>query len=321
MRKWASSRWGSHVQFLELCVESQECAVKFHRLFEFGLNPKPPTKTTGSRVVNGYIPGRDYMPVGYGQLGCSGFVISDAHGRFVTKKTSAYLQYGERAFRHVEAIIEEVLAQEREAAHQQRKPGEAAPQVTRMEREQPAVGTEANPIELESSSSTSAIKQEECDRKRPRKTIESISDKTDGLLSESSATTVTAPLSSSRELTNSPTSTALVDGLVQAPASCGVEAMDDEHEICTASFNRALKDPSLEHLQELYELLRAHFQHEEDLIAQYSTETPDMLASPFSVLSSHRKDHTRILTIAVRELQRIGLGGEAAAADGCTPSG
>ena len=174
MRKWASSRWGEHVQFLELCVESQECAVKFHRLFEFGLNPKPPTNntttkttTTGRRVVNGYIPGRDYMPVGYGQLGCSGFVISDAHGRFVTKKTSAYLQYGERAFRHVEAIIEEVLAQEREAQQQQRKPGEAAPQVTRMEREQSTVvGTEANPIELESSSSTSAIKQEECDRKR-----------------------------------------------------------------------------------------------------------------------------------------------------------
>ena len=115
-----------------------------------------------------------------------------------------------------------------------------------------------------------------------------------------------------------------MDGLVQAPASCGVDAMDDEHEICTASFNRALKDPSLEHLQELYELLRAHFQHEEELIAQYSAETPERLASPFSVLSSHRKDHTRILTIAVRELQRIGLGGEAAAttaADGCTPSG
>jgi hypothetical protein len=46
------------------------------------------------------------MPVGFGQLGCSGFVVSDEHGRFISRKTKAYLQYGEGAFRDLEKVVE-----------------------------------------------------------------------------------------------------------------------------------------------------------------------------------------------------------------------
>jgi hemerythrin len=60
-------------------------------------------------AINSYIPGRSYMPVGYGQLGCSGFVIADARGNFVSRKTKAYLQYGENAFRDVEVILERLV--------------------------------------------------------------------------------------------------------------------------------------------------------------------------------------------------------------------
>ena len=42
----------------------------------------------------------------FGQLGCSGFIISDEKGYFVSRKTRAYLQYGELAFDHVEQILE-----------------------------------------------------------------------------------------------------------------------------------------------------------------------------------------------------------------------
>jgi len=45
------------------------------------------------------------MPVGFGQLGCSGFVISDPHGYFVSRKTRAYLQHGENAWSHVEELL------------------------------------------------------------------------------------------------------------------------------------------------------------------------------------------------------------------------
>ncbi len=41
----------------------------------------------------------------FGQLGCSGFVISDKDGCFVSRKTKAYLQYGEAAFSDVEDLL------------------------------------------------------------------------------------------------------------------------------------------------------------------------------------------------------------------------
>lgn len=58
-----------------------------------------------TKVVNGYIPSRGYMPVGYGQLGCSGFIVSDKDGCFLSKKTMAYLQFGEAAFNYVESLL------------------------------------------------------------------------------------------------------------------------------------------------------------------------------------------------------------------------
>jgi hypothetical protein len=44
-------------------------------------------------ALNCFIPSRAYMPQGYGQLGCSGFVVSDGDGNFVSRKTAAFLQY------------------------------------------------------------------------------------------------------------------------------------------------------------------------------------------------------------------------------------
>lgn len=52
------------------------------------------------------------MPVGYGQLGCSGFIVSDKDGNFVSRKTRAYLQFGEAAFKHVESLLAELIPAE-----------------------------------------------------------------------------------------------------------------------------------------------------------------------------------------------------------------
>lgn len=51
------------------------------------------------------------MPVGYGQLGCSGFIISDGNGCFVSRATKRFLDYGEEAFRHVEDILRPMLVE------------------------------------------------------------------------------------------------------------------------------------------------------------------------------------------------------------------
>ena len=91
MEAWARSN--PDVRFLCVCVESKQVAMAFHHMFQF------------NKAMNAYIPSRPYFPVGYGQLGCSGFIISDKDGYFVSRKTRAFLQYGEDAFNHVETLL------------------------------------------------------------------------------------------------------------------------------------------------------------------------------------------------------------------------
>ena len=259
MRHWASTI--PNVQFLEVCVVDSSVALDFHRSFGFGHNPEENDLDVNPVVVNGWIPSRHYMPVGYGQLGCSGFVISDDKGNFVTKRTPAYLEYREGAFRHVESILADLLVEM--ASEEEKKQGEA-PKKTSMERIPPAM---------------SPKRQSDCKKQKKESSSQSSSSR------EASPTTVTKP--------------------IEAPPSVGVDSMDAEHQICTDSFNRALKDPTFETLQEVYLLLRNHFLHEEDLIAKYAINDPEQLHSPFSAFTSHRKDHGRILSIAARELARV----------------
>lgn len=96
MERWARAM--PEVQFLAVCVESLGVARWFGQQFQF------------RNTVNAFIPSREYMPHGYGQLGCSGFIISDERGCFISRKTKAFLQYDEEAFRDVENILAKHLA-------------------------------------------------------------------------------------------------------------------------------------------------------------------------------------------------------------------
>ena len=97
MEYWARS-FSEDVQFLCVCVDTQGVAIQFGQMFQF------------QKVINCYIPSRRYLPVGYGQLGCSGFIVINKDGTtFLSRKTRAYLQYGEDAFPHVEEILSKEL--------------------------------------------------------------------------------------------------------------------------------------------------------------------------------------------------------------------
>jgi len=104
-------------------------AEYFHRMFHF------------NRVVNCYIPSRNYFPEGYGQLGCSGFIVSDVEGCFVSRKTAAFLQYGEEAFRALEMMLAKLVSVEdgEEETHFKNEDGCAnanvAPTSVRMNRD------------------------------------------------------------------------------------------------------------------------------------------------------------------------------------------
>lgn len=232
MEAWAKSI--PHVQFVCVCVESKQVGMAFHHMFQF------------ENVINGYIPSRGYMPVGYGQLGCSGFIVSDKDGCFVSRKTKAYLDYGEGAFRHVEQLLEELVP---------------------------------TPTLPEPEPEVAEISKENEVKKDVKKKMR-----------------------------------------MDPPASVNVDSMDDEHKECTDSFNNVMNDPTFDNFQKLYNILKSHFDHEEELIAEYYSEktnhhndpssssapsSSSSMSSSFSALTSHKMDHQRMLNMAQTELQRV----------------
>lgn len=97
MEAWARGPLGGRADFLCICVDERAVAEMFGRMFEF------------TSCVNGWIPSQADMP-SYGQLGCSGFILVNGDGSFVSKRTSAFLQQGEGAFRDLEQRLLPLLA-------------------------------------------------------------------------------------------------------------------------------------------------------------------------------------------------------------------
>lgn len=92
MELWASGGLGNFVDFLCICVDEKHVAESFGQMFKF------------TSVINGWIPTRNDMP-NFGQLGCSGFIIVSGDGYFISKKTSAFLEKGDIAFKQVEKFL------------------------------------------------------------------------------------------------------------------------------------------------------------------------------------------------------------------------
>ena len=62
-----------------------------------------------SNCVNCFLAGDRDMP-SWGQLGCNGFIVLDSEHKVVESCTSAFLQVRDLAFRHVEALVDALLA-------------------------------------------------------------------------------------------------------------------------------------------------------------------------------------------------------------------
>jgi hemerythrin len=77
-------------------------------------------------VVNCYMRTKSFRMLGFGQLGCSGFVVVNKDGRFVNTKTRAYLEYGDQAFSHVEALLLTLIDDNIDIANEKKDPQESS---------------------------------------------------------------------------------------------------------------------------------------------------------------------------------------------------
>lgn len=248
------------VQFLCACVDPEAMAVAsmFARLFGF------------QNSIMGFIPGRQYMPVGYGQLGCSGFIVVDRKGRFLSRKTRAYLQTGENAFRHVERMIfEELTRIDKEITKKIGTRSLSNKSSTSNKTKSTSTTTTTNETKIPEDGDN-----EQQNLKKQRTKNSNISDDGDNEQQK--------PKKQKAKLTS-----------IHNPPSVGVVVMDEEHEECTEALNAFLRNPTKPILQAVLETLESHFQHEEELLLKNGYSATDT----FSPYHSHRKDHERILKI------------------------
>jgi hemerythrin len=275
MEIWASSRGGSgrgsssgghnddDVQYLCVCVESLHVARQFQVMFHF------------THVVNAYIPSRQYMPRGYGQLGCSGFIVVDARGHFISRQTKSYLQYGNDAFYHVEQLLDE----------QRRKVAAAAA--------------------TSSSSAAAAAAAPEQRLRMVGRNDEIAAATAAAAAAATSAKGATCPMSAAATESKNDNDNNTTDYYYAPPPSVGVDSMDDEHQACAAALKELHRRRTRNALELVIQTLEQHFSHEETLMAQNGFGGDGSSSSSFSALHSHIQDHQRILQMGRDELQRI----------------
>lgn len=241
MEAWASYYTPEqNIRFLCVCVESQGVAKMFASMFGF------------ENAVNAYIPSMQYMPRGYGQLGCSGFVIADQQGNFIARKTKRYLDYGEEAFRHVEAILQQELKALTLSTARKTAKGEPVT-ATIME------GRDGNAKRVKRSV-----------REGEQKKALSLEERLNSFLDNHGT---------------------------------GIDMVDHEHEECITALQRLLKSPAAEELEFAIDILKAHFQSEENMMTTHGFGGDEN--SSFSALGSHVSDHEKILKLGMVELRRV----------------
>jgi len=100
MQIWRQG-YGDSVNWVCICVDeyAEEVAQDFQRMY-----------FRKGGVINSFISARDDFPRFPAQLGCQGFVVLDATGRFVTlRSTPSFLDARGEAFKAVERLLEPLL--------------------------------------------------------------------------------------------------------------------------------------------------------------------------------------------------------------------
>ena len=283
MERWARGPLGAHATFVCACVDTREVAVAFGKMFEL------------RAVRNGHIPRRECFP-DFGQLGCSGFIIVDKHGRCVSRKTVSFLQQGpDAAFADVERLLRPLVGGG--------GGGGTAAAPGPLPADSPyAAGAVAV---LEGLAASPALNGQRVvvrgfDTGKGRFVV--------ALESDGAQQLAVRPCNLAPPGPAPPPPPPLAPlASIAPPPATGCAAIDEEHRECTAALNGALSRPdSAEALSHAVEELEAHFAHEEALLAAAGWGGD---GGPLSARGSHAADHARILAPARAEVARATAGG------------
>jgi hemerythrin len=312
MEQWAAQPlYRGTVQYLCVCVDNEEVAKDFGRMFKV------------RNVLNAFIPRREFMPVGYGQLGCSGFVIVDGQGCFVARKTKAFLTYGDDAFHDVDRILNELHTKfftEDMRSMKQKTPQESyiysvgnIVMVDTSYDHPELVGKKVRILGYDKT--TSRYRAELCNESRQivqvlpcclcpiyPNTVQGDMKTNTTPSSETRHDALDGSISRSRKIHT-----------IAYPATVGVECMDDEHKSCVDAINAMLlainvtedTGPTPALLRRVLGELEHHFEHEEALMKEHIDDKQGGANSNFSALASHVSDHANILEVIRNELARF----------------
>jgi hemerythrin len=94
---------------------------------------------------------------------------------------------------------------------------------------------------------------------------------------------------------------------VEGLTAVKVKSLDEQHAECAIALNKLLLDRTPKALSVVYQCLKGHFQHEEQLLTEFSWG--GLLTDPFSALKSHIADHKRLLALLETRMGGMGAGG------------
>jgi len=268
MDKWAGGKYSGRVAFVCVSCAGPELASAFVK--ELKLSKCTVTYTEDTPT--------------WGQLGCSGFIVLDGDGRVASRATAAYLELRERAFDHVESLLDSLLhgAKSTTLAN-----GAEFDEVVQDDETPLGAGAcrTASGCALKNTPREEERTTETCAAAKPRSEMRSDGGGGD----DDTGASFTAPWSVGRTPIH----------------SLGIAALDAEHAACTAALQQLASTRSVAALEKVLIAYEAHFAHEEALLDTYLWKEAAAAAAgggsaggfdkSASMRKSHFADHARML--------------------------
>lgn len=314
MEKWAR-RYIDQVNFVCIGCAGPQLAVSMG------------TESKLATCVNGFIASDANMPK-WGQLGCNGFIVlGGGEQKILSPATSAFMQVRDLAFKHVEALLDAVLAQ---GAMPHVFPGQYV-RVTGLEKAKELNGQVGICIETavgEGSRCMVKMLQTKRDLRVKPTNLKVVKDEDEeqdlpdneheNTTSEESSCDEHAHVGEGENTYVGEEEDAQIEAL-DAIASVKVHMLDEEHEQCASALRILAGSRNALALQGVLQIFEAHFLHEEQLLDEHlyaehvdPWKSTSGFSADASARKSHFQDHVRMLNTVRQECKRLKQDGSGA---------